>query len=241
MRTLGLDMASQPKETALCWIDWDEKHATASAPITHCTDERIDEEIADAQAVGVDAPFGWPLPFIDGVSNWTHLHWNNVVRDSLRLRETDREIKDKTKLTPLSVSSDRIALPAMRTMALLRRHGVVDNSGDNRFYEVYPAATLKQWGFPCNRYKGKDAAHNECRRKILAALKGALPALQVSDAYADSDHALDALVAALTARAAVIGKTLRPSESQRLTAQREGWIHITVDEAPTNLASLLWP
>jgi hypothetical protein len=49
------------------------------------------------------------------------------------LRETDPDIARRTKTRPLSVASDRIALPAMRAMALLRRHGVTDRSGDGRF------------------------------------------------------------------------------------------------------------
>jgi len=42
----------------------------------------------------------------------------------------------------LSVSTDRIALPAMRAMALLHRHGEADKSGDGKFFQVYPAGSL---------------------------------------------------------------------------------------------------
>jgi len=53
-----------------------------------------------------------------------------------------------------------------------------------------------------------------------------MPWLVVSDEYAETDHALDALVASLTARAAVQGRTLRPEIGQVDLARREGWIHL---------------
>jgi len=84
-------------------------------------------------------------------------------------------VQDKTKLWPLSVSTDRIALPAMRAMALLQRHKVKDRSGGPKFYEVYPAATLKNWGLTCRGYKLIDADCKRIRRQILKDLRKNLP------------------------------------------------------------------
>src|ERR1700730_1724314 len=66
---------------------------------------------------------------------------------------TDRVVHETVGRWPLSVSADRIALPAMRTFALLVRHGVTDRSDDNKFYEVYPAGSLSQWGLTSRGYK----------------------------------------------------------------------------------------
>jgi hypothetical protein len=52
---------------------------------------------------------------------------------------------------------------------------------------------------------------------------------------AGSDHAFDAFVSALVARAVERGKTDRPRKRQRELARREGWIHVP---AEGSLASL---
>ena len=41
-----------------------------------------------------------------------------------------------------------------------------------------------------------------------------------------SDHTIDALLAALVARAIAIGETVAPSAEQLEVARREGWIHV---------------
>src|ERR1700731_3662215 len=89
--------------------------------------------------------------------------------DQLRFRATDRRVHETVGRWPLSVSADRIALPAMRTFALLVRHGVTDRSDDNKFYEVYPAGSLSQWGLTSRGYKKNRPDHKEARETILAA------------------------------------------------------------------------
>lgn len=229
MLTLGIDLSSQPKDTAACLIDWrDPGNVIVRTVATQCDDTALDALVREADAIGIDAPLGWPLAFVAAVGNWTATNWDDRdFQKSLRLRLTDIEVHALTKLTPLSVSTDRIGLPAMRAMALLARHGVTDRSGgDGRFFEVYPAGSLKRWGLPCRSYKGPEKAAIATRRALLAELRRALPVLQVADACAQSDHAFDALIASLTTRAAALGKTLRPQPAQRITARREGWIHL---------------
>ena len=41
-----------------------------------------------------------------------------------------------------------------------------------------------------------------------------------------SDHAFDAFVSSLVARAVARGKTARPPKKQRELARQEGWIHV---------------
>jgi hypothetical protein len=187
----------------------------------------LDALIKKADAIGIDAPFGWPEAFVQAVGKWTATTWvgQDDFQKNLRLRLTDRFVHEKTQLTPLSVSTDRIALPAMRAMALLARHGVTDRSGgDGRFFEVYPAGSLRQWGLPCRGYKGAD--HVSARHGLLATLRQRLPALHVDDSCVENDHAFDALLASLTTRTAAMGKTFQPPSAQLSTIRREGWIHL---------------
>ncbi len=232
MITLGIDLSSQPKGTAACQITWPSKGpAQVSEPFVSCDDLRLDELIQQSQVIGIDAPLGWPQAFTAAVRGWEYDQWTNELRDELRFRETDRAVSrfftslDVT-LSPLSVSTDRISLPAMRAMALLKRHRVTDKSGDGRFYEVYPAGSLKCWGLLRKGYKGGKADALKHRQELLANLRQKLPVITISDDYAKSDHAFDALIAAFTARAAAVGRTRGPDHPQQGAASVEGWIHL---------------
>lgn len=229
MITLGIDMSSMPKGTAACSIIWHENIAEAMPPVCACTDDVLDALISKADVIGIDAPFGWPDDFVAAVANWTAVAWSPVGRDRFQFRETDRQVRKKVGHWPLSVSTDRIALPAMRAMALLHRHGVTDRSGDGRFFEVYPAASLYIWNLCCQGYKRVDAECFLLRSEILGGLRACFPWLEVSENFADSSDSLDALIASLTARAASQGLTIKPSSTQAAAAKREGWIHLPSD------------
>ena len=54
-------------------------------------------------------------------------------------------------------------------------------------------------------------------------------ALGVPEGCAATGDGLDALIASLTARAAMQGRTLRPTPEQAPYARREGWIHLPTD------------
>jgi hypothetical protein len=74
-----------------------------------------------------------------------------LAQDAMRLRATDRAVYEQTKLTPFSVSTDKIGVVAMRCARRLSAHWratatVPDRSGLGRVAEVYPAAALVQWG-----------------------------------------------------------------------------------------------
>lgn len=233
MITLGIDLSSMPEGTAACSISWNSNQAVVSAPVVNCTDEKLDALISEANVIGIDAPFGWPEDFVSAVADWTADAWSKEGRNRFQFRATDRAVRDQVKRWPLSVSTDRIALPAMRAMALLHRHGVIDRSGDGKFFEVYPAGSLYVWGLTCRGYKRLDEECFGLRSEILGKLVKKLPWLKVPAGYADSSDSLDALIASLTARAAAQGLTTRPSLEQAAIAKREGWIHL-----PTKLLEL---
>jgi predicted nuclease with RNAse H fold len=238
MVTLGIDLASKAKNTFACEIEWQGNGAAfVSEPETACGDAKLHDLIAKvitkAGFIGIDAPFGWPEPFAQAVTNWSGLSWVEDLdfQKRVRYRTTDDAVKGVVEFWPLSVSTDRIALPAMRAMALLLKSSIKDKSGKTgRFFEVYPAATLKRWSLPHRGYKSNRKADEEKaleqRKKILSGLRNALPDVAIPNAYQESDHALDALVASLTARTAALGRTLEPSSDQQALASKEGWIHV---------------
>lgn len=228
VKTLGIDLSSMPPGTAACQITWEKGRAVAGPATLGCDDRKLDALIKEADAIGIDAPLGWPAPFVAAVGEWTRPEWNEDIRDELSLRETDRHVRRQSGVRPLSVSSDRIALPAMRAMALLKRHGVTDRSGDGRFFEVYPAGSLAMWQLtPKESYKKNTDESFAARGDILRALRRQLPWLEVPDSYADDADSLDSLIASLTARAAAQGLTQRPAaDNQSDLARQEGWIHL---------------
>ena len=74
--TLGIDMSSQPKGTAACTVTWEADRAVTVTPWLGCDDEMLSEMIAKSDAVGIDAPFGWPAEFAVAVGAWSFTSWN---------------------------------------------------------------------------------------------------------------------------------------------------------------------
>jgi hypothetical protein len=240
MRTLGIDLASDAANTAYCMLEW----AGGTAEVRQlcvgkegdrpADDDRLLELQGQANVTGIDCPFGWPTAFLAFLCSTTRPMgeplpaWSDIQRDELKFRATDLRVREEFQISPLSVSADRIAIPAFRCQGLLARMKVTDRSGDGRVYEVYPAAALKQWGFPSTSYK--KAKGKPMREKLVGNLLNKARWLRVSDEQRgrmlESDDALDALVASLNARAAKLGLTIRPKADEHRAAVREGWIAI---------------
>lgn len=232
MITLGIDLAAEPKETGGCAIEWRDGGAVVEWVKTSLHDDEILRRAEAADAIGIDAPFGWPRYFVEAITaydagrRWPVDAWEERSRRKLRLRGTDEWIRAVTGITPLSVSSDMIAIPAMRCASLLERLGVRDRSGDGRVFEVYPAAALRQWRLQYRGYKDrKDAS---ALTVLLAGLKERASWLRISPPderlCASCHDAFDALVASLVARAAAKGLTRRPTADELAAARVEGWI-----------------
>lgn len=185
---------------------------------------------------GIDCPPGWPEPFVEFVI--AH-HRGDLAaptgligrdwRRRLAWRRTDVVAHELTGRLSLSVAADRIAHTAMRCAALLARLAEagqpVDRTGGGTVVEVYPAASLKQWGLPHRGYKGRQNAG--ALNELVNRLTSTVPWLQLGDfepVCRGSDHAVDAVVAALTARAAAIGQATCPGPADLAAATTEGWI-----------------
>ncbi len=115
--------------------------------------------------LGIDVPLGWPTAFANAIAqhscqgSWP-AGYDHSDAVAYRYRRTDLWVWKALKASPpLSVSTDRIAIPAMRAAALLSRlpeQVVLDGSGV--VVEVYPAAALRRWGFIWRGYKRKEQA-----------------------------------------------------------------------------------
>ena len=236
MKTVGVDLSANPAKTAVCELDWSE-HWVRLLP-RPASDDEIVAAVASADIAGFDVPLGWPDDFVAAlVAHRDGTGWPPVTapapqdRVSLRFRRTDLVVTE-AGARPLSVSSDRIGVAAMRgarIQALLADAGVsVDRSGSQgQVAEVYPAAALRAWGLPYRGYKG--AANRAACSDVAAALAskcGRLTgAIETALGGCDDDD-LDAVVCALVAGAVRRGSTTRPSDDDRAAASREGWIHV---------------
>jgi predicted nuclease with RNAse H fold len=234
--TVGVDLAADEAKTAVASIHWLAGAARVKNLIVGADDSAVLAAVAAAEKAGVDCPLGWPVPFVEFVA--AHQAGQFVApqdvagrdwRRQLAFRRTDLAVHDAVDLWPLSVAADRIAHTAMRCAGLLARLAndgqPVDRCGTGVVVEVYPAASLKRWKLPYQRYKGPS--NTEPLQRLVDALTAAAPWLVLGEFEAEcrrSDHALDAVVAALTGRAAILGQTVGPPERHAMAASTEGWI-----------------
>ncbi len=230
MRTLGIDLASQPKKTAAASIEWDAEIAQVRLARARLRDAELLELAASHDHVGIDSPFGWPRPFVEfvqahrGAALPEH-DWADALSRSLRLRTTDLRVHERSGKYPLSVSSDMVALIAMRCATLLAKLGVTDRSGAGKVVEVYPGASLRVWQL-AGKIKASDA---ELLARLLARTS---EWLRWDDAALAACHAsrdcFDAVVASLITRAAALGLTHPPSPDEVELAREEGWIALPI-------------
>jgi predicted nuclease with RNAse H fold len=243
VRTLGIDLAAQPANTAACRIDWGVGRGTVSELRSGLDDRELLELIGGADKVAIDAPFGWPDDFVEAVvAHRDHAGWPGNVEDQdlyrfrLSFRLTDRHLIEHGGRRPLSVSTDLIGVVAMRCAYLLDRLAArgepVDRAGSGKVVEAYPAPALSSWGISPVGYKARRGSGR--LPQLLERLEGELGGLDLPEEQrrsASADHnCFDALVASLVARAAGLGLTQPPEPGEQSDrAVREGWIHL-----PTN-------
>jgi hypothetical protein len=258
--TMGIDLAAQAANTAVCLLAWPESGPELLMLGRGSSEDGIgfgDEWLSDTASglrrehrgevtkVGIDDPFGWPVPFLDALA--AHREgpgWPTPIDQPLtdyRYRETDKVVQARTPTGrwPLSVSSDRIAVPAMRCAAILadiagKRGGpAVARDGSGLCCEVYPDPALRAWTDEGEASLGgasyKRAENSASRIRLRDALLEQLPIIDPGhrlDLVEAEDDYLDAFLCALVARAAELGLTHAPEPAQRERAQVEGWIHL---------------
>jgi hypothetical protein len=237
MRTVGVDLAAQPKKTGIAWIDWSDDGQGSATFATGAGDDAILMALRDpdTEVIGFDVPLGWPDRFVDmlvahhdqktiGARAWPELY------EAARLRTTDHWIQDVCGANPMSVSANMIGATAMRAAWLLsqaQEAGVaIDRSGmTGKVVEVYPGAALRRWGLSPAGYKSGDAVAAHLQQLFTALTRGTHMTLASA---VSNDHELDALVCAVVARMARTGLTHDIPAEHRDVARREGWIHLPV-------------
>ena len=236
MLTVGVDLAAEPAGTALAVVDWDADGAAITEVVRGAGDQVLRAALARAGKAGIDCPLGWPRAFVSFVADHQAGHvtipgglTGQQWRRQLAWRVTDEVVRAETGLIPLSVAADRIGHAAMRCAELLaqlaRQGQPVDRCGHGVVVEVYPAASLKCWGLPHRGYKRPRGAR--ALQALINDLLAAAPWLDLGpwESLCRASHdAADAVIAALTARAAQKDLVTWPDERQQAVARSEGWI-----------------
>ena len=236
MITAGIDLAAQPERTAVAHIKWTTDCAVIENVVSHADGEVILQMVKQARKTGIDCPLGWPTAFVEFVTSHHGGHVSipadgHGSRRKLTMRRTDVFVHEKLRLTPLSVSADRIAHVALRCAVLLGKleaAGVpVDRSGSGPVAEVYPAASLRSWGLDHRGYKQK--ADTSALASLVDRLLDGAPWLDCTtheQTMRRSHDVFDAVIAAMTARAAALRQTIPLTEDDLAAATAEGWIVI---------------
>jgi predicted nuclease with RNAse H fold len=238
MLTAGVDLAARPERTALASIDWTAGRAIVRDVVWPADDDVILNVIQQADKTGIDCPLGWPTAFIDFVV--AH-HGGQVAipadtsgtswRRELTMRRTDLIVWERVKIVPMSVSADRIAHVALRCAVLLAKLAAigcpVDRSGSGAVVEVYPAASLRCWKLTSPGYK--RSVESGALGSLIDQLLAAAPWLELGgheQTVRASHDVLDAVIAAMSARAAALGRVWEPDGADLAAAKTEGWIAI---------------
>jgi uncharacterized protein DUF429 len=122
VRTVGVDLAVQPNHTAVAVLDWETGMARLVGIEIPADDDAVLRWSVGADKVGIDCPLGWSAPFVEFLQAHrvaapaAALDWRGLA-----YRRTDQYVRAVTALTPLSVSTDRIGLTAMRAARLESR------------------------------------------------------------------------------------------------------------------------
>jgi predicted nuclease with RNAse H fold len=232
MFVAGIDLAAEPKGTALAILEFTNNKANLLYLAQGLDDQALIDKTINADKIGIDCAFGWPIEFAKFIAqnqdptNKKPIDGGMDFRRTLSFRETDRVIKELTGRWPLSVSTDRLGLTAMRCAGLLSRYQQagteVDRSGSGKLAEVYPGATLRTWSFDTTNYR----VNKEVRAKLIKELNQRAPWLELNNTelMIESADAFDAVSAALAARATQLGHYHKPTADQQASALIEGWI-----------------
>jgi len=240
MITVGVDFAASPKNTAACEVQWSGGLATV-ARLDAVVDDRAFLSLLDrlpaTGRLGIDCPLGWPVAFTAALrAHGDHRPWpargSDGDRGELVWRATDRWVRERLGRWPLSVSTDRIGVTALRAAYLLdaweATHAPIDRSGvQGPVAEVYPAAARRVWALSPVR------SIPELEERL--AVRFAAP--DIRRACVVSEHAFDALMSALVARAVDLEQTGRPPPGLTDLASVEGWIHVPTNPIEDLLAS----
>jgi hypothetical protein len=232
----GVDLAAEPKGTAVATIDWTPDRAELVSLQLGVDDQQIMDASAGSVKVGIDCALGWPVDFVNFLNRHSAIEalesspafdGGSDLRRNLAHRETDRHVREVTGRWPLSVSTDRLGMTAIRCAGLLSKFQAagtpIDRSGAGKIVEIYPGASLGLWGFDRAGYRTSA----DIRARLIAELRSQAPWLALGanePLMMESCDAFDSVIAALAARSAFLGQYELPSEQQLRHAIVEGWV-----------------
>jgi predicted nuclease with RNAse H fold len=231
--TAGVDLAAEPKGTALAIIEWKKTQATLVDLQLGVNDQAIVETAGVVDKLGIDCALGWPIEFVEFLNNHANLESTSFPdggmdwRRRASFRESDRHVREVTGKWPLSVSTDRLGLTAMRCAGLqgrIQQIGIeIDRSGSGKVVEIYPGASLRLWGFDTTGYR----ANEDARAELLTSIEHSVSWLNLGshrELMISSTDAFDAVIASLATRAAATNQYLHPPKEFLDIAKVEGWI-----------------
>ncbi|HEX3900979.1 MAG TPA: DUF429 domain-containing protein [Mycobacteriales bacterium] len=239
MITVGVDLSAEPKRTAVAMLEWDADGVRLVELLTSADDDQILGLALQADKTGIDCPLGWSDDFVafvneHHVGNVLATPVDSIARLPLRYRATDLFLIEQKLGRPLSVSSDLIAIPAMRAaglLASLARAGIeVNRAGvTGGVAETYPAAAIRHWKLDAGKYKGMENTEtlSAMADKLRRGFRGRLDFGEHRSTVRRSDDAFDAVMCALVARATLVYRgTAQIPQGLIQRARREGWIAV---------------
>ena len=251
MRVIGIDLAASPASTGVVVMEGSGSDWSVRSVGGEPDDDVLVALAVGAEAIGVDAPLGWPDAFVEAVgAHHRGERWSGTTdRRPLTYRLTDLVTREIVGRYPLSVSANLLGVVAMRAALLQQRWAdevwggePAPRDGRGVLSETYPAAALAAWSIECRGYKARNrpvearAVRGDIIGQLSRSTRSWLDCSAVEHEAVANDHVLDAIVCALIALAARTGRTIGPVGAQREVAQREGWIHV-----PTGALDTLRP
>lgn len=246
---IGIDCATKANKTGLAFGCLDgNKLAVCSAERGKSeewesgVDGKVEEWIAEGKRqarkvlLALDAPLGWPESLGESLCRHNAGGVLSAPAEQMFKRETDLEVYKATGQKPLEVGANLIARTAHSALSFLERFQIplawepgYANMACVSAIEVYPAAMLKERGFPFEGYKKAQQAQS-VRAKIIKRLESEMKLPKnIKDAMRENDDVLDAVVCVLAAADFVRGEAAPPENMKR--AKKEGWIWVKmVDE-----------
>lgn len=257
MNIIGIDCATENKKIGIVFSTFTENKWTVTEIsqglniVNLIRKLRSFRQKNEKTLIAFDAPLGFPInlgKFLNSHKAGLPINnWENGYKEHISQyvdRYTDRVIREKLNLIPLSVGADKISRVTFRTMELI---GMIEkelgkklsltwkpeNCKDISFIEVYPASTLKSYRQPHNQYKQKKDYYN--RNVIIDFISSEV---EIDEKFVrnfpfeNKIDALDALICAFTGKEFIKGnltsfdelidkKDLEEVESIVLN---EGWI-----------------
>ena len=162
MLGLGISLASEPAETALCFVGLGSGRQHVAA-FVGLTDEELIAVCELPDRVAIDAPFGFARAFTEDVFAWAEEGSWPAGREERRpyRRATERFVEARTPLPLFLSERDNGAFVRCAGVlgALAAQGGGLDLVRGHAI-EAYPPAALQRWAFGLEPYRGAGLEEN---------------------------------------------------------------------------------